>query len=225
MRRPATVRILGILLAVLLAGCGAPDAPAPTTPPPPPIGEGGLFLVDETDDAAPHWDLRNASVINLNGSFVVSMVFENVTAGNPIPFYNVTIEVERHAGGTVQLWAALVVDPSRHTGTRPVGGGFFDGEPETWEPCHVINTGTPATVNHEILNHRSDLLDGGVLTRLDVVVTNHTGHVQDTAQAEGAFTLAGGPNPYPPPDGDRPDDFYCPLVYDPGSPQNPQQGP
>lgn len=224
MRRPLGIGILGLLLVTSLAGCGAPSDGTTSPTPPPPVGEGQVFLTDDVGDAPPNWDLRNASVFNLNGSFVVQLVFQNITPGSRIPFYNVTIQVDRHGGGSGTLWAALVVDRTRHTGTRPVSGGFFDGEPETWDPCHAINPGTPATVNHEMLNHRSDVLDGGVLTRLEIVVTDHNGTVLDTAEADGAFTLAGGPNPYPPPGASNPD-ADCPLLRDPGSPQNPQSGP
>lgn len=218
MARLASSVLVALIVSVALAGCGAPDdgATPPTTRAP--VGEGGVYLTDEVGDAESHWDLHNVTVYNLNGSFVLRLVFGNITPGSPIPFYNVSIEADRFAGGTVRLWAALVVDLERHTGTRPVSGGFFSDGPRTWDPCHAINTGAPANVYHEMLNHRSDLLDGGVLTRLSVVVTNHTGAVQDEAEASGAFTLAGGPNPYPP-EGSQQPDQYCPLLHDPSSPQ------
>lgn len=182
-------------LVILASGCankGYGDDPQRTVQP------GQAYLTDPAGDApGARWDIVEATLFELNGSFVVRVEIENYAEGLPL------MEAVIQAAGNTH-YSRMTTQPCGPSGL-PCGeegrGTPQDGTPlgdACWIPSFPSdpNSEDPWWIALEFLHNRTGLHNGGLVTSLTVTTRNVSGDTMDEATAAAAWKVRGGTNPY-----------------------------
>lgn len=181
------------ILLLLASGCAAtprldrPDALLAET----------QVIEDERDASIePVYDLRRLDVRELNGSLLFTLEFENLSGR--LPEFMLTAEITTRSG-TREFFVrneAAYDRPAPHLRWR-WGAIENDEEVAKGEICAISSTTQPPwTIQAELLNNHSGLLDAGRLEQVRVETGDFQGTAKDSAEASPRLALRGGANPH-----------------------------